>query len=204
MGIAERKEIEKEALKNKILAAASEILVKEGYENLSIRKIARLIDYSPGTIYHYFKDKSEIVSHLAEQGYGKILKKMGEIPLDEENPEKTVIKAFKAYIDLALESPLEYRAILLSDIEEIREKIEILAEGISKKRKSLSMLQQLIELGMTKGKFRPVDPELTAQIIWAATFGLLTRLLVEKNVSPEQKERLINHHFEILFHGILK
>ncbi|MGL1180856.1 TetR/AcrR family transcriptional regulator, partial [Vibrio parahaemolyticus] len=59
MGINERKEKQKLELKRLILDASMKLFVEEGFENVSIRKIADLIEYSPTTIYLYFKDKNE-------------------------------------------------------------------------------------------------------------------------------------------------
>ena len=56
MGISERREREKQELREKILEKAREILIKEGQDNLSIRNIATAIEYSPATIYLYFQD----------------------------------------------------------------------------------------------------------------------------------------------------
>jgi len=204
MGIAERRQMEKEIIRKKIIDAASEILAEEGYEKLSIRKIASKIEYSPGIIYHYFEDKTEIVVSVVEEGYGRILKSMSEVSLDLENPEKTIEKGLRNYIDLMLETPQQFKAVLLNDIEAIQEKVNMLEEGISKDRKSIQGLCKLVELGMEKGKFRKMDVELTAQIIWTSTHGLLSRLIIEKDISQQQRERLINHHFEILINGLLK
>jgi AcrR family transcriptional regulator len=203
MGIIERKQMEKEAIRKKILDAASEILVEEGYDKLSIRKIASKIEYSPGIIYHYFKDKGEIIAFIVEEEYGKILKMLSEIPIDAENPEKTIEQTFRGYIELILEVPEKFRAILMNDIEAVQEKVNILDRGISKERKSMQGLCKVIELGIEKGKFRKMDAELTAQIIWTSTHGLISRLIIEKNVPEDQKERLINHHFEILINGLM-
>jgi len=204
MGIAERREMEKEIIRRKIVNAASEILVEEGYDKLSIRRIASKIEYSPSIIYHYFKDKSEIVVSVVEEGYGKILKGIGQVPVDAENPEKTIEKGLRNYINLMLDDPQLFRAVMLNDIEGIQEKVNMLAEGVSKERKSIQGLCKLVELGIEKGKFRKMDVELTAQIIWTSTHGLLSRLILEKNIPQQQKERLINHHFEILINGLLK
>ncbi|MDR3594949.1 TetR/AcrR family transcriptional regulator [Clostridium sp.] len=204
MGIIERKQMEKEAIRKKILDAASEILVEEGYDKLSIRKIASRIEYSPGIIYHYFKDKGEIIAFIVEEEYGKILKMLSEIPIDAENPEKTIEQTFRGYIELILEAPEKFRAILMNDIEAVQEKVNILDRGISKERKSMQGLCKVIELGIEKGKFRKMDAELTAQIIWTSTHGLISRLIIEKNVPKDQKERLINHHFEILINGLIR
>ena len=62
MGIKERRDVEKAEMKQKIMTAAIEIIEQEGYEKLSIRKIASRIEYSPTTIYLYYKDKAEIES----------------------------------------------------------------------------------------------------------------------------------------------
>lgn len=204
MGILERKQMEKEAIRKKILDAASEILVEEGYDKLSIRKIANKIEYSPGIIYHYFKDKGEIIAFIVEEEYEIILKTLSDISLNEENPEKTIEQTFRAYIELMLETPEKFRTILMNDIEAVQEKVNILGRGISKERKSLQGLCSMIERGIEKGKFREMDVELTAQIIWTSTHGLISRLIIERNIPKDQKERLINHHFEILINGLMK
>lgn len=204
MGITERREAEKEALKRKIIDAASEILAEEGYEKLSIRKIAQKIEYSPGIIYHYFKDKSEIIACVVEEGYGKILKTISEIKVDIENPEKTIENGLRAYINLMLEIPQQFKAIVMNDVGTIQDKVNILGKGISDDRGSIQSLGKLIDLGIKNGKFREMDVELTAQILWTSTFGLLSRLVLEKNVPDWQRERLIDHHFKILINGMMK
>nr|WP_307897282.1 TetR/AcrR family transcriptional regulator [Clostridium botulinum] len=180
MGITERRKLEKEIIRKKIIDTASEILVEEGYENLSIRKIANKIEYSPGIIYHYFKDKSEIVTFVVQQGYGRILKSINEVPVDTENPEKTIEQGLRKYIELMLQYPEQFRTVLMNDIKSIQEKVNMLHEGVSKDRKSIQQLCRLVELGIEKGKFRDMDIELTAQIIWTSTHGLLSRLILEK------------------------
>jgi len=204
MGITERRKLEKEIIRKNIIDTASEILVEEGYENLSIRKIANKIEYSPGIIYHYFKDKSEIVTFVVQQGYGRILRSINEVPVDTENPEKTIEQGLRKYIELMLQYPEQFRTVLMNDIKSIQEKVNMLHEGVSKDRKSIQQLCRLVELGIEKGKFRDMDIELTAQIIWTSTHGLLSRLILEKNISKQQRERLIDHHFQILISGLLK
>jgi len=68
MGIKERHERDREAVKRAILDAARDLFVSEGYENVSMRKIAERIEYSPAAIYSYFPSKDEIFIALAEEG----------------------------------------------------------------------------------------------------------------------------------------
>jgi AcrR family transcriptional regulator len=204
MGINERREIEKGEMRKKIIDSATEILANEGYSSLSIRKIASRIEYSPGTIYHYFKDKAEVVTSVAEEFYRMILKKISEVPVDTQNPDKSIRDGLRAYIDLMLEAPEQFKAILMENIPEIQQIVNILEEGISKERKSIGVLCEHIALGIEKGKFRTMDVEATAQILWTATYGLTSRLILERNISEAQKEKLINQHFDILISGLLK
>jgi AcrR family transcriptional regulator len=69
MGIKERHERDREAVSRAILDAARELFVSEGYQNVSIRKIAERIEYSPAAIYGYFPSKDDIFFALAEEGF---------------------------------------------------------------------------------------------------------------------------------------
>ena len=69
MGIKERQSRQKEAVGRAILDAARDLFVAEGYHNVSIRKIAEKIEYSPAAIYSYFPSKDDIFFALAEEGF---------------------------------------------------------------------------------------------------------------------------------------
>jgi AcrR family transcriptional regulator len=69
MGVKERHERDREAIRRAILDAARDLFVIEGYQNVSIRKIAERIEYSPASIYGYFPSKDDIFFELAEEGF---------------------------------------------------------------------------------------------------------------------------------------
>src|SRR4029079_4250593 len=69
MGVKERHEREREAVARAILDAARDLFVAEGYQNVSIRKIAEKIEYSPAAIYSYFPSKDDICLALTEEGF---------------------------------------------------------------------------------------------------------------------------------------
>ena len=69
MGIKERRERQKQELRAGILAAAREIASEEGWQAVTIRKIAALIEYSPPVIYEHFGSKEEILLELVRTGY---------------------------------------------------------------------------------------------------------------------------------------
>src|ERR671915_1141654 len=69
MGTKERQDRERQAVTASILNAARELFVAEGYQSVSIRKIAERIEYSPAAIYSYFASKDDIFLALAEEGF---------------------------------------------------------------------------------------------------------------------------------------
>src|SRR5580698_8068358 len=72
MGIAERKEKQKTEIRKLILDASIKLFVEEGFESVTIRRIAEIIEYSPTTVYLYFKDKDEIFYSLHDIGFEKM------------------------------------------------------------------------------------------------------------------------------------
>ena len=72
MGILERKERDRVEMRERIINVAIEMFVKEGYEKTSIRNIAEKIEYSPATIYLYYKDKDELLYDVQAQAFEKL------------------------------------------------------------------------------------------------------------------------------------
>src|SRR5947207_14575874 len=69
VGIKERQERDRGTVRRAILDAARDLFTTEGYRNVSIRKIAERIEYSPAAIYSYFPSKDDIFFALAEEGF---------------------------------------------------------------------------------------------------------------------------------------
>lgn len=199
MKIKQRKDIEKEEFKSLIFDIATEILLREGYENLSIRKIAKAAGYSPGSLYYYFDNKAEIISMIYEENVNRISEQMMKVPLDMENPEKTLGEIIKIFINLTLETPEHYRAVFMNDIEELRDKFGMLSED-----NVIPNLVNLINLGIENERFKNADAAITSQLIWVYTNGLVSRLILEKNLSEKRKEVIIDFHCESMKNLLLK
>ena len=73
MGITERREREREEIRTRILDAARELFDSEGYEHVTMRRIADAIEYSPTTIYNHFEDKDDLVRALCEEDFSRLL-----------------------------------------------------------------------------------------------------------------------------------
>lgn len=200
----ERQLRKQEEIRNIILEAARKIISKEGIQGLSIRKITNAIEYSPAIVYHYFKDKNQIVESLATEGYEKILASIRAVKVDANKPEEEIEEVFRQYIESYLSHPEEYKAFMLSEDNTMLERTRILEKGIVEKSQTMKLLDNCIKRGIEQGIFEPYNEELTAQIIWTSTFGLIMKIMLEKDISKDQVNRLIDHHFNILFKGLKK
>lgn len=200
----ERQLKKQEEIRNSILETAREIIAREGVAGLSIRKITNAIEYSPAIIYHYFKDKNEIVETLVEEGYRKILTSIQQVEKNEEEPEQEIKEVFTAYIKAALQSPDEYKAFMLNDDLGVRQTTAILERGISERSRTMMQLKDTVDRGVALGRFEEYDTELASQILWTSAFGLIIKLMVEKELPEEQVEHLIEQHFQVIFKGMMK
>src|SRR5512139_3820069 len=76
MGTAERRARQKASLRGEILDAARRMFADEGYEAVSMRRLAERIEYSPTTIYLYFEDKAELFHAVCDETFGKLVRRL--------------------------------------------------------------------------------------------------------------------------------
>ncbi len=140
MGIKERQERDREAVSRAILDAARDLFVTEGYQNVSIRKIAERIEYSPAAIYGYFPSKDDIFFALAEEGF-RLLGDPGSEPrraqLEKLPPVDRVHANFWRMYEFSREQP-QYFALMFLDrsVPRISREYERFAFGVAVMRLS--------------------------------------------------------------------
>jgi len=188
-----RKERERDERRSRILEAAIQIINEEGLEKLSVRKIAAKIEYSPAIVYHYFQNKDDLVGHLIGYRYAGLVRSMQLLKEETEKPELLLARLTENYINWALENGELYKAMMLNSTSGILMNTAVLAKGAAANRPALKMLAEtLMELGLGEEQ----AAEMTAQILWSATFGLTIRMIIE-HTPPEQRQRLISRHINL-------
>jgi AcrR family transcriptional regulator len=113
LGVKERQEREREAVARSILDAARDLFVAEGYHNVSIRKIAERIEYSPAAIYSYFPSKDDIFFALAEEGFHVLFSPPAARP-DETDVLEAIRVAFWRVYEFSKSHP-EHFALMFVD-----------------------------------------------------------------------------------------
>ncbi len=203
MGTKERRENEKQKIKKKIYKAASEIIINEGYSKLSIRKIASKIDYSPAFIYNYFENKADIVSSIWKENANEIIDTMSKLKLTSDNEKENIKHLYKTYISLILESPEEYRAIMLNDIEGIsRLYFEFTEE--EKENLRIKNIKKYYDKCLQVGILRTVDTEKYAFFSWISINGLISNIILSSNKDKEFIDKIIDDYLDFMIYGIFK
>ncbi|MBX2841344.1 MAG: TetR/AcrR family transcriptional regulator [Flammeovirgaceae bacterium] len=189
MGISERKEREKQEMQDLILNAAAKIFLKEGFDKVSIRKIADAIEYSPATIYLYFKDKNELFYAIQKQAFDKFFLYFQTVS-PTEDPIDRLRNLGEVYIRFAMENPGYYDLmfIMRAPMESIENALDW-DEG----SKSHNILHEIVNQCVAKGHFKGQDPFIVAHIIWSFVHGLSSLHVRERmKMFPEdQRENMI-------------
>jgi AcrR family transcriptional regulator len=203
MGIAERKERQKAELREQILVAAREIVLEQGFEQLSMRKIAEAIEYSPATIYLHFASRDEIALELVREGFADMLAALGPATLLAD-PIERLRDIGRRYVRFGLENPLTYRLIFMEDPKFSN---SVIAQQLDAPGEpgniAFEVLERTVEELVANGIFRPIDPEVASQLLWSGVHGMVSlRLACVSSANYFQDiESLTERFLEVMENG---
>jgi len=187
MGISERKEKQKTEIRRMILDASMKLFTEEGFENVSIRKIADLIEYSPTTVYLYFKDKDEILFNLHEIGFQKMAEYNAGL-WDIKNPLLRLAKMGENYLRFGLENPAFYDLMFIQ-----RAPMTALNNMVDCDWKAgdaaLGQLKNTIAEAMERKLILPGDVDVVSMTIWSMVHGMVSLAIRDrfnKLVGPDK------------------
>jgi len=175
MGVKERRERQKSETRDKILDAARELFVTEGYDGVSMRRVAEKIEYSPTAIYVYFADKQELFHELCQQDYARLADVFQSSQMSSD-PIERLRQIGSTYTEFGVRYPNHYKFMFMtphpphSPDEEDREVMgnpEVDAYAFLK-----WAVQQAIDAGRLRGELQ--DAELISQTLWASVHGVIS------------------------------
>jgi AcrR family transcriptional regulator len=190
MGSEQRRERDRQEMRDSILRAAMKLFLEESFEKTTMRRIAEAIDYTPGTLYWYFKDKDEIVYALHQRGFEMLFARQ-QPTMAIADPVERLRALAGVYIDFALENPQYYDLMFINSatarcIERDEEwKVGEAAFGVLRET-----MRQIIEAGRMRGT---ADPDVAAYACWAAVHGIASLLIRNRTgMLPEaDRERIL-------------
>jgi AcrR family transcriptional regulator len=168
MGIKERQDRERQAVRHSILEAARDLFIAEGYRNVSIRKIAERIEYSPAAIYSYFPSKADIFYALAEEGFRRLDLRIRDLPPGDD-PLEDVRQCWWAYYEFSKEQR-EFFELMFVDrsVPQITEQWP----GMAVVHDMLAIAARRIQRCIDAGVFAPgTDAMVAMHLVWGAVTG---------------------------------
>jgi AcrR family transcriptional regulator len=199
MGVRERKIRQKLSLRREILDAARELFASQGYENVTMRKIAQRIEYSPTTIYLHFKDKSQLLYHLCEETFRELADEIERVTAAEPDPVESLKRGLRTYIDFGIRYPQHYRVTFMMPAEHNMTPEEYLRT--SQGGRAFGTLVQGVTACIEAGRFGG-DVMLTSHVLWAGCHGITSLLIAQPDFPWGSREEVISRVIDVMVAGL--
>ena len=169
MGTKERQDRERQAVTASILTAARDLFVSEGYQSVSIRKIAERIEYSPAAIYSYFPSKDDIFLALAEEGFHRLDERVRAAGADASSSLELVRARWWAFYEFSQEQPAYFELMF---VDRSVPRITQQWEGFELLQRMLAEAVATIQRAIDEGAFpATVNPNCAMHMLWASLIG---------------------------------
>lgn len=210
MGIAERREREKEMVRQRIVEAARDIVSEQGLDALSMRAIAELIEYSPATIYLHFRDKDELLRTIVQEGFSRLRTAL-QREIDAAGSEASAVDRYRAtgrgYVRFGLEHTAYLQVMFdLPKVAQMGCRPEpVDGEVAETADQCFEFVVQLVREAIEEGSFREADAYRRALVGWGAVHGLvslyLSGCLGESVTTQEELEALVEEAMQSMGEG---
>ena len=208
MGIAERKEREKQLRREEIVTAAEKVFFSKGFDLSTMDDVAEKAELSKGTLYLYFKSKEDLhmavarksirilraITLKATEGEGNALQKLGRMG--------------RATVEFSRTDPDRMRSIMT--LEEIEpQALSITAADLQNmiyKESTVGTVMQLVELGVEEKVIRADVPAfLVAHTLWMTVLSVVRFVTMKPGLFEAlelSQDQILESHFELVLNGI--
>jgi AcrR family transcriptional regulator len=154
--------------------------VKEGFDALTMRRVAEQAEYSPAALYVHFEDKTTLVRELCAHDFAVFADELRTVSAVPDPTERLRLLA-QRYAEFALEYPQQYRLLFLTPRPA---ETASLAERGNPERDAYALLEEAVAHAIERGMFSKAEasPALIAQTLWAGVHGVVALELVMKNL----------------------
>lgn len=202
MGTRERRDREKQARRQTILASAKEIFFEKGLVHATMDEIAEKAELSKGTLYLYFPSKEDLYISLAVEGIEILLERFEEVASRDLPPDVLLLEIGEAYYRFYEDYQDYFKILFFLEHRDTHMKIspELIIEANMKGAKCLEITAAAIQRGMDQGVFRKdLVPMQIATILWTTSNGIIQFLHNHRGCDPDFEKRL-DIRFDDLLH----
>jgi AcrR family transcriptional regulator len=203
MSTKERKQREKEQRRQNILDAAEAEIFSKGLEQATMDEIAERAELSKGTLYLYFRNKSELYMGLCERGSSLLNRRFAKVLTADKTGIELVRMLGEAYIDFVQQNPDYFKTFLyyesIEDVEELQ-KSDVAQNCEDNVREAFTYTVRALQIGMQDGTIDDRrEPRKLALIIWGATRGIIKLSFMMESGHHMQVLREVDVDFNTLF-----
>lgn len=170
--VQERRERHRETLRSDLIEAARQLVQEEGYDGLTIRKLAKRVGYAPMSVYSYFADKQAILMALAEDRFALLARRIKENTSDD--PLEALRAVMTEYAAFGLGNPNEYRIVFMT--EKTRPLDGMTFAEMDESNPALQAFLSRVEACIAADKIKG-DPFAIATMLWSIAHGTISLMI---------------------------
>lgn len=208
MGTSERKEREKEQKKMLILESAEELILEKGLDHLNMDEVAERAEVSKGSLYHYFKNKTDLVLGICNKATVMLSKQISDV-LTKDMPGIEMVYTIGAtFLNFVRSHPEFFRSMRffdnLKDTDQLAESgyIEMCQSNMDT---SFTSMVRAIQIGMQDGSINNTyDAKELAILLWSTSHGMVNLAYLHQNTPHFQLLEKNKVEMNSLFEGYMK
>jgi AcrR family transcriptional regulator len=190
MGIAERRLRQKEEVRASILATAWQLVKEDGWQSLSIRKIADAIEYSVPVIYDHFENKEDILLQFGKDGFELLSKKMQQAKKKSNDPAEQLRLMADAYWNFAFKNKEYYQLMFGLGIANC-ETDKCIAEDSVFRELVMGPINAILGTNAKKGTNEGMNACLKYHTYWSIMHGLISIKMLSYSETADELNKLV-------------
>jgi AcrR family transcriptional regulator len=172
-----RRDLHKQALRQSILDAAGALFLAEGYDGVSMRRIAEQIGYTPTTIYLHFKNKDELLLALLADGHARFGAALAGAAARKRDPLRRLFAIGEAYIAFGLANPMLYQLMFMRRADFLQATLSASRED-ERRVDSFGVLQGAVQAALAAGAIRKADVMTHSLALWSLVHGIVALAVI--------------------------
>jgi AcrR family transcriptional regulator len=203
LGPRERRDREREEVRTRILDAARDLFVTDGYDAVTMRRVADRIEYSPTAIYFHFRDKEALIRELCDTDFRTLAHQFANIA-ELDDPVERLRSTGLAYFDFATNFPNHYRLMFMTPHPPLDPESMSIERG-DPQEDAYAFLKHIVSGCIASGRVRDeyADAELMSQTMWAGVHGVVS-LNIAKCNDPWVEWRPLRARVEAMIDVLLR
>lgn len=181
-----------------VVGAARALIVEESLESLSLRRVGAALGVTAPALYAHVDGKRDLLRAIAERELGALIERFEAV--DDGDPVDRIRSYSRAYIDYAIDNPELFKTMFLFPPE-----LPVAAhtgEELPIATRAFELPTAAIAEAVAAGTFPHTDPATAGLVLWVATHGAATVLLLGFDLDPAARDQLVTNVLDTVIAGL--